>query len=144
MGTSLSAFVLDASMALAWHFPDESSPRALVVEALSDTHDIVVPRHWYAEVANGILFGESRPGTSPEERARFLGRLKLLGAEIDTIEVDLVFDHVLPLARAHRLTIYDAIYLELAERRGLPLASFDKDLNAAARKVGIALVEEAA
>lgn len=140
----MSAFVLDASMALAWHFPDESSSRALAVEALSDTHEIVVPRHWYAEIANGLLFGERRPGTSPEERARFIRRLGTLEIAIDVIEPEQGFERILPLARAYGLTVYDTFYLELAGRRGLPLASFDKNLNAAARRVGIALVEELA
>lgn len=103
---------------------------------------VVVPRHWFAEVANGLLLGGWRPSSSLEEQTRFISRLGMLDQEIDTINGDAVFERVLPLARAHRLTMYDALYLELAERRGLPLASFDNDLNDAARSVGITLVEE--
>ncbi len=142
MGAPLSAFVVDASMALSWHFPDERSPRSEAVEALSDTQAIVVPRHWFAEIANGLLFGGRRPGSNLEEQARFISRLGMLDQQVDTIDGDDVFERVLPLARAHGLTMYDAFYLELAERRGLPLASFDGDLNKAARRVGIELVEE--
>lgn len=138
----MSAFVVDASMALSWHFPDERSPRSQAVEALTDMQTVVVPRHWFAEVANGLLLGGWRPSSSLEEQTRFISRLGMLDQEIDTINGDAVFERVLPLARAHRLTMYDALYLELAERRGLPLASFDNDLNDAARSVGITLVEE--
>lgn len=138
----MNAFVIDASMALAWHFPDERSPRARAVDALGDTCSIVIPRHWYAEVANGLLFGDRRPGVNPEEQTRFLARLGKLDLEIDALEPGQAFNHILPLARAHGLTIYDTFYLELADRRGLALASFDKDLNEAARKIGVPLVEE--
>lgn len=138
----MTAFVIDASMALSWHFPDERSPRSEAVDALSDTQTLVVPQHWFAEVANGLLFCGRRPGSSLEEQARYLSRLGTLELQVDTIEGEDVFERVLPLARAHGLTMYDALYLELAERRGLPLASFDTDLNKAARRVGIELVEE--
>ncbi len=140
----MTPFVLDASMALAWHFPDEATVRTTQVAAWSDAQPIVVPGHWFAEIANGMLVGERRRRTTIEERARFIDRVALLDLEVDAIDPSEVFDRILPLARAHRLTIYDTLYLELAERRGLPLASLDEDLNRAARDAGIALVEEAA
>lgn len=140
----MTSFVLDASMALAWHFPDEASPRANAVAALSDAATIVLPSHWFAEIANGMLVGERRRRTTSEERIRFVGRIGLLDLKIDGPDPARMFDVILPLARAHGLTVYDTLYLELAERRGLPLASLDEELNAAARRVGIELVEEAA
>lgn len=138
------SFVLDASMALAWHFRDEVTPRSRAVSALSDEQGIVVPGHWLVEVANGLRMGERRRRATQEETARLAGRLRLLEVEIDNEGVSDVLDRVVPLARAHDLTVYDTLYLELAERRGLPLASLDKALNAAARRVGVALVEETA
>ena len=140
----MSAFVLDASMALSWLFQDETSSRSRAIEDLSDEHQLVVPAHWFAEVANGMLNGERRRRTTADEARRFVERIGTLDIEIDTLEPGEMFTRILPLARAHKLTIYDTPYLELAERRGLPLASFDDDLNAAARSVGVALVEEAA
>ena len=137
----MTAFVLDASMALAWHFPDEASERVTRVAALSDTDTVIVPSHWFAEIANGMLVGERRRRTTPDERINFTARLGLLDLEIDVLEPADMFDRIMPLARAHRLTIYDTLYLELAERRGLPLASLDADLNDAAMRVGIPLVE---
>ena len=56
----MTSFVLDASMALAWHFPDEASSRANAIASLSDVATIVLPSHWFAEIANGMLVGERR------------------------------------------------------------------------------------
>ena len=139
----MNAFVLDASMALAWHFRDEVNDRARAVSKLFDTHVAVVPNHWFAEIANGLLVGERRKRTNPQESARFFDRLATFEIDVDLLLPDEVAGRLLPLARAHRLTIYDTLYLELAERRGLPLASLDSDLNEAAMRVGIPLVEYA-
>jgi predicted nucleic acid-binding protein len=68
----------------------------------------------------------------------------MLEIEVDQAEDGalLAFDRILPIARAHRLTVYDALYLELAGRRGLPLATLDRELAAAARSVGIEILGE--
>ena len=137
----MTAFVLDASMTLAWHFRDEVNDRSRAVSALTDTHSVVVPGHWFAEIANGHLAGERRGRATPQDATYLAMRLQMLEIEVDTIAPEQVFDRILPLARAHRLTVYDTLYLELAERRGLPLASLDRDLNTAAMGVGIKLVE---
>lgn len=136
----MADFVLDASMALAWHFRDEATPLTRAVSAMSDENVTVVPAHWRVEVANGIVMGERRGRTKPEEVARFADRLRLLEMDVDTLPPEDVIDRILPLARAYRLTVYDTLYLELAGRRGLPLASLDRRLNEAAVRVGIALV----
>jgi predicted nucleic acid-binding protein len=133
-------FVLDASMTLAWHFRDEATPLTRAVSAMSDEITVVVPSHWLGEVANGILVGERNGRTKQEDAARFAGRLGLLEVEVDAVPADDLLHRLLPLARAHRLTIYDTFYLELAERRGLPLASLDRQLNRAASSVGVQLV----
>ena len=140
----MKAFVLDASMALAWHFKDEFIGRARRVSEMADACAVVVPQHWFAEVANGMLIGERRKRSSIGDGALFAGRTALLDLSIDAADPARMFDVILPLARAHGMTVYDTLYLELAERRGLPLASLDDELNAAARRVGIALVEETA
>ena len=133
-------FVLDASMALAWHFRDEATPLSRSVSAMSDEQGVVVPGHWLVEVANGMLVGERRSRAGHDDTSRFADRLGLLDVEIDTAGAADAIGRIMPLARAHRLTIYDALYLELAERRGLPLASLDAELIAAARSVGVPLV----
>ena len=140
----MTAFVLDASMALAWYFRDEATDWTRAVSSLSDDRAVVVPRHWFAEMANGMLVGERRNRSTTGDAAIFADRLGLLDLHVDALDPGAMFDRILPLARAHGLTIYDTLYLELAERRGLPLASLDAELNEAARRVGVALVEDIA
>lgn len=140
----MGAFVVDASMALAWHFADEESTATLAIEDLTDYDTIVVPSHWYAEIANSLVVGERRGRATLAEAARFIERLAGLDIETDELPPFHHFTRVLPLARAHGLTVYDTLYLELAERRGLPLASLDGQLIAAARRVGLTLAGESA
>lgn len=133
-------FVLDASMAAAWHFKDEETAATAAIEALTDDTPVVVPAHWFAEVANSLLVGERKKRATAAETAQFVTRLQELMIVEDDLSSFRLFDRILPLARAHRLTIYDTLYLELAERRGLPLASLDGPLCKAAHSIGVALV----
>ena len=137
-------FVLDASMTVAWHFNDEETVETNAVEQRTIDAVVVVPKHWHAEVANALLMGERRDRATSAETARFITRLELLDITVDVLDGDEVMTRILPLARAHRLTVYDAFYLELAERHGLPLATLDDPLRKAAARVGIALLPEAA
>jgi len=139
--------VLDASMALAWLFPRQNPAEAALAEqALDelDTEDFVVPVIWYGELANAILRGERKGMVSLSQTAAFL-------AELDSAEIETDADSprqrqsvVLALARAHRLTAYDATYLELALRKGVPLATFDTQLADAARTAGVRVFGDAA
>ena len=138
------SFVLDASMALAWYFRDELTALSRAVSAMSDEQGVVVPGHWLVEVGNGMLVGERKGRAGPDDTVRFAERLNLLDIEVDATGAGEVVHRILPLARAHGLTVYDTLYLELAERRGLPLASLDGQLNAAAKRVGIPLIERLA
>ncbi|MEO0500921.1 MAG: type II toxin-antitoxin system VapC family toxin [Pseudomonadota bacterium] len=133
-------FVLDASVTLAWFFDDERQDIADELFARLDNEEAVVPRHWFAEVANGMLMGERRGRSSLAFTSIFIPQLHELSIVIDTIEAWSQFSIVLPLARAHTLTVYDAAYLELAERRGLPLATLDNRLAAAGRTVGVEIL----
>ena len=138
----MSAFVLDASMTMAWHFRDERTEDTQAAAEMTDDHQVVVPHHWFAEVANAMLMGERRGRALPVDSARFVERLQLLDLDVDELGANQALDRLLPLARSHGLTVYDTYYLELAERRGLPLASIDKQLCAAARSVGVAILTE--
>lgn len=137
------AFIVDASMTLAWHFDDEVTEQTEAVLARTLTETIVVPGHWFLEVANGALIGERRKRATSVQTARFRERLTLLDVEVDNQEVagSFALDRILPLARAIGLTIYDALYLELAERRGLPLATLDNSLRTAAEAAGVRILE---
>jgi predicted nucleic acid-binding protein len=131
--------VLDASMALAWLFTRvDPTEAALADEALRDLPSTswVVPAIWYAEVANGLLRGERAGLTQPPQTGFFLDRISLAHIETDQESPRTHQVSLLALARAHRLTAYDATYLELALRRGAPLATFDQKLADALRKAG--------
>ena len=132
-------FVLDASTALAWYFEDETAELADVAAERSYSDRVVVPQHWFLEVASAVLKGERRGRTDAAASAQYFARLRTLEAEVDLLEPDEVLALV-PLARMLRLSVYDAAYLELAQRRGLPLATLDHPLAAAARAVGLEVI----
>ena len=134
------AFVLDASVTLSWHFDDEEDGVAEQIARQAFLDGVAVPHYWAVEVANGLLRGERRQRTSTAATARFFERLGDLDIKVDMPHPQHTAEILLPLARAHRLSIYDAGYLELAERDGLALATSDKSLAEAARRVGVHLV----
>jgi predicted nucleic acid-binding protein len=131
-------FVLDASTALSWHFDDENADTSVAERAFRES--VAVPQHWLLEVANGLIRGERRLRTSAQRSERFLAQLAELETEVDPTEPERVASVLAPLARRHRLSIYDAAYLELAGRRGLALATLDSSLAAAARAVEVELL----
>lgn len=136
----MTGFVLDASLTLAWHFFDEKSPETEALSERASREGIVVPGHWYLEVANSLISGERRGRTTTDLSARFVEWLDALPIEIDALEDPAIFSLIMPLARAHRLTVYDCLYLELAERRGLALATLDGQLTTAAKAIGLETV----
>lgn len=127
-------FVLDASIIGSWAFPDESSPVADTAQERIGFDHSVVPALWWYEVRSVLLIGERTGRIEPAGTAGFLADLARLSIEVDR---DPASEVVLALARSHRLTVYDASYLELALRLGVPLATLDRALAAAARAVGV-------
>ncbi len=126
-------------MALAWLFPrQDAAEAALAEQALDelDNEEFLVPPIWYGEVANAILRGERKGLVTPSQTAAFLAELDLADIETETDSPKLRQSVVLALARSHSLTAYDATYIELALRRGAPLATFDQRLADAMRKAG--------
>lgn len=136
--SKIEAFVLDGSIALAWYFKDEADPYADAVAAGFSGVQAVVPALWPLEVANGVLLGERRKRSTEAQAAKWLAYLGSLPITVDDETATRAWGDVLRLARAHNLSAYDAAYLELALRRGLPLATLDTPLNAAAKVVGVA------
>ena len=134
-------FVVDASVALAWHFEDEASEYAdRVLERLREDR-AAAPSIWSLEVANALLVAERRGRLSPAKVARAVELLLELPISIHDVAAELVLGAVLDLARAHGLSAYDAVYLELAMREGLPLATQDEALRAATQRVGVPLLD---
>jgi predicted nucleic acid-binding protein len=100
----------------------------------------IAPGIWPLEVANALLVAERRKRISVAQVTALLGRIVQLPVSVEAIEPDRAFSQVLSVARQHQLTEYDAAYLELALRKGLPFATLDDRLRQAARKAGIRLV----
>lgn len=134
-------FVLDTSVALAWAFADESDPRATAALARIRTDEGLVPSIWWFEIRNTLVVNERRGRLTEADAAAFLRTLSRLAVTIDRQPGEA---EVLALARRHRLSVYDAAYLELAQRDSVPLASLDRELIGAARAERVPLVGEAA
>ena len=132
-----AAFVLDCSMTMAWCFPDEATSHSSMVLDRLENESALVPPHWFLEVTNVLAVAERRKRHTAEKSGEFLTRLEALEIEFDEDAPRRAFSHLLPLCRSHKLTSYDAAYLELAHCRRLPLATLDHDLRSAARKLGI-------
>ena len=128
----MKSFVLDASVAIAWCFDDESTPEAWALFDRLRTAPAHVPTLWALEVGNILLGAERRRRIAKARTIEFLGILGELDIRIDPDLPGRAFRDVLPLARERHLTTYDAAYLELAMRLGLPLATKDKALARAA------------
>ena len=129
------AFVLDASIAACWAFDDEDHPDASLAFDRMRDEEAVVPCLWWFEVRNILIVNERRRRITQAATASFLLNLSLLRLRVDRSPDE---NTVLRLARAHRLSVYDAAYLELAQREGLPLATLDADLRKAAASEGVA------
>ena len=130
-------FVLDGSITLAWLFEDEANAYAEAVEDSLASASALVPTLWFLEVANGALVGERRRRTTEAKVTQFISLLKSLPIASDEETAVRAWPETLQLARTHNLSVYDATYLELTMRRGLPLATLDEDLAAAAAAVGV-------
>ena len=128
--------VPDVSAILSQALDDEDATYAeQVIESIAADEALVPTLFWF-EIRNALLMGERRKRITPAGTASFLADLALLPFEVDDLPREgLVFE----LARRHDLTIYDAAYLELAQRKQLPLATVDRALIKAAKKVGVAL-----
>ena len=131
------AFVLDASVTACWAFQDEDHPDASLAFLQIGTEEAVVPCLWWFEVRNILIVNERRRRIAESDTAAFLLSLSRLRIRVDRVPDE---GAVLRLARAHRLSVYDAAYLELAQREGLPLATLDADLRTAAAGEGVALL----
>jgi predicted nucleic acid-binding protein len=136
----MSALVLDASVAVAWFMPEELTANVQSVGEQVSDEGAVVPNLWPLEVTNILLRAESTKRISKQDRALAIGELARLRIEIDTETAMRAWNATFDLASHFRLTTYDACYLELAQRRQLPLATLDRQLRAAGRKLGIELL----
>ncbi len=134
-------FVLDCSVTMAWIFDDAEDPLAAAVRDRLAGDVALAPSIWPLEVGNALLAAERRERVSRAEALRFLEVLGQLPIEVDATEVMVAPERTLQIARETGVSAYDASYLELAARFGVPLATLDRRLAAAAVQVGVALCE---
>lgn len=134
------SLVLDASLTLSWYFEDERTPAAdALLDRVTNT-GAVVPSIWRVETANGFQMALRRQRIDAGFRDRALFELARLPIAVDNETDAYVWTTTLQLADRHQLTVYDAVYLELAKRRELPLATLDGALRSAAASVGLSLL----
>ena len=134
------AFVTDASVAIAWVHPSQATPETVaMLESVAEGAALEVPALWPLEVANALLVLVRRGRLEEDERQAALGWLQRLPLRIDPDAAALAFSRLSELADTHELSTYDAAYLELAQRKGLALASKDASLRKAAKRAGVRL-----
>lgn len=132
------AFVVDSSVAIAWGVPSQASEGAAdLLEDVLAGSPVVVPVLWAFEVANSLLVLWRRHVIQEGQYERARWDLAHLESIIDEEGPRFAFEKISTVAREHSLTLYDAVYLELALRRGLPLATRDSALNKAAKRAGV-------
>lgn len=129
--------VVDCSVAVAWCFADRETAATVELLRAVERAGMVVPAVWPLEVASVVLAGERRGTVDAGQRERFFEVLDALDVEVEPIDSGRVFGETMAHARRHGLTSYDASYLELAMRRGLPLATNDGEIVKAAAVVGV-------
>jgi predicted nucleic acid-binding protein len=132
--------VLDSSATLAWIYSDETTEAIRHVFNLLSQKGAWVPAFWRLEIANALQAGVQRGRHDVAFRDATLADLALLPITLDAETDQQAWGATIRLAERHGLTLYDAAYLELADRRGLPLATLDSELREAARRENIDLL----
>jgi predicted nucleic acid-binding protein len=138
----MSAFIVDASVAVGWVHPAQATTQtAAMLDAVAEGATLEVPALWPLEVANALVVLVRRRKLTENERQMALGWLRGLPLRLDHEMASLAFSRLSELAAVHQLSVYDAAYLDLAERRNLALGCKDGPLRKAARQSGVRLWE---
>ncbi len=139
MEEAKDGLVVDCSVTMAWCFGDEATPHTDGIRDSLAVAAAVVPSIWSLEVANATIVGERRKRLDVARSRRFITLLESLPITVDEETGSRAFGDINHLARTYQLSVYDAAYLELAIRRGLPLACLDGKLKTAATAAGVSL-----
>jgi predicted nucleic acid-binding protein len=134
------AFVVDSSVTLAWLLPDEQYAGLDALADALETGPAQAPPLWALEVRNALVTAQRRKRITERELDKLLKIIDGLPIELDTAPPVETGPAVVACARRFGLTTYDAAYLELAQRLGLPLATIDVALADAARKAGVTVL----
>ena len=140
MDTLNYSFVIDCSVTMALLFLDEKKSEVKKVESLLIDNQAFVPTIWRYEVGNVLCMAERSKRIQEADMIELKAILLSLPIITDEISTTKTLENTLHLAREYKLTVYDAAYLELAMREGMPLATFDKQLKSAAKRAGTELV----
>lgn len=134
----MSRFILDASVTMAWCFEDgKTDCSEAALDALGEDDTALTPVLWTYEVLNVLARARKRKCLTQAQAAAFWNDLRKLPVEVDGGVDNDVAVEIMALAGQYGLTAYDAAYLELAMREGLPLATLDEDLRRAAEEAGV-------
>jgi len=131
------SLVLDSSVALAYCFDEEITPQILATFDRVIDEGIVVPSLWRYEVANVLALAERRGRVTLGFPKIAFDRFEKISIVVDEESDEQAWITTIRLAALYKLTVYDAAYLELAQRRRLPLATLDAALAQAARVAGV-------
>jgi predicted nucleic acid-binding protein len=133
--------IVDASVTLAWCLSDEADDYAERILERVVVESAAAPAHWPLEVANGLRSAERRGRIDSDNTDRVAQMLDRLSIEIVPVELTTSLWTILDSAREHELSVYDAAYLDLARFRGVPLATLDEPLRAAAKAAGVTIAD---
>ncbi len=134
------SLVVDSSVALSWCFEDERTPATTDLLTQITEAGAVAPSLWPLEVLNGLIMAERRKRLDAAQRQRLAGFLHDLPIVLDHETAAQAWTVITHLAEQFRLTVYDAAYLELAQRLSLPLATLDLELRTAATALNVPLL----
>ncbi len=133
-------FVIDTSVVMSWCFKDETNRYADGILDLLEGATALAPSIWPLEVGNVLLVAERRKRLSEADSMRFITLLSELPIIVEQEPPERMIHEILTLAREHKLSSYDASYLDLAMRKGLSIATIDKNLVAAAKRSQVPIV----
>ena len=134
-------FVIDNSVVMAWCFEDEANSYADTIQDMLIENKAFVPAIWPLEVTNVLLVAERKKRISKAGSGHFTALLSQLPIEVEPSDTDTIFHETISLARQYMLSSYDASYIELAIRKGLPIATQDKAIIRAAKKIQIEIIK---
>jgi predicted nucleic acid-binding protein len=133
-------WIVDSSVAMAWCFEDEATARTDGLLDRVEAQPVVVPLHWSLEVTNVLRMAVRKGRVTESQAAKKVAALLSLPIRYDQLTHQLAFTTTYQLSQKHKLTTYDAAYLELAVRLGAPLATNDQELVDAAGKTGVTIL----
>ena len=134
-------FVIDNSVVMTWCFKDENSQYSDFILNMLESDTAIVPLIWPLEVTNVLLVAEQKKRISEADSTRFIALLSELPILVDQEPPERMIKEIFALARKHNLSSYDASYLDLAMRKGLPIATLDKNLLAAAKRIKVSILK---